>query len=426
MAATTTATLSNSVVASHLQTEFMVASAAQARWDQFSWVPANGAIPPAESETATTIGVIVYNNLDLITTAIAEATDIEGVQAGDNTINVAVSEYGNALQDTKRLRALSRTDIPVVFQELIGRNAGLSQDNLARTSYLGGSLSRRPTASNTRAQLDTANDDLQQAGFNFFYSLVAQLRSAGSPGIGQASEAVGRQQGASEPGTVDYGTVVHDLVTGDLLETNGFTPIQYITAPDARQQMFNGEFGRLAGVRIVESPLGKIYQSAGTIAQTATSLSVAAAAGATSIVVASATGITTGDYLSVGALETGTTDTAILESVLVHSIQSTTTMHVNASGPAGGLRFAHAADAAVTEGTFVGAIPVFGGMSVAKVFSTIAGPKPTMTRTGPFDKLGRFENYGWWWLGGYGRTLPTWLIRGEVAVNGKAVMNNFV
>jgi len=42
--------------------------------------------------------------------------------------------------------------------------------------------------------------------------------------------------------------------------------------------------------------------------------------------------------------------------------------------------------------------------------------------SGPFDKLGRFKNYGWWWMGGYHVTIPTWLIRGEVAVNGKAVM----
>lgn len=424
MAATTTSQLGDSVVASHLQTEFMVATAAQERWDQFSWVPENGAFAPATSETATTIGVIVYHNLDLISSGIAEATDIEGVQMADSTINVAVVEYGNAVQDTKRLVALARTDIPKAIQIQIGKNAGLSQDSLARGVYLGGNLVRRPTAGNTRAQLDTVADDMQAAGFNFFYSLAAQLRSVGAPGVGQASESVTHQQGASEPVVTKYSTVVHDLLTGDLLETGGFTPYSYIQTPQL-QQVYNGEFAEFAGIRLVESPLGKIYQSAGTTAQATTTLSAALSANDTSAVVASATGLTTGDYFTVGTVETGTTETSTLESVQIHSIQSTTTMHITGSGPVGGFRYAHANAAVVTESNFVAAIPVFGGMSVAKVYSTAYGPKPTMTNTGPFDKLGRFKNYGWLWLGGYGRTIPTWLIRGEVAVNGKAIMNNF-
>src|SRR3990170_1032147 len=264
MATTTTSELADSVVASHLQTEFMVAAAAQERWDQFSWVPENGAIAPASSETASTIGIIVYHNLDLVTSGIAEATDIEGVQAADSTINVAVTEYGNAVQDTKRLRALGRTDIPAALQEVMGRNAGLSQDLLARNAYVGGTLVRRPTAGDTRVLLDVVNDDLQAAGYNFFHSLKAQLQMAKAPGIGQASEKVGRTQGASEPGATDYAAVVSDLVIGDLLESGGSTPLSYIQTPMA-EKIFNGEIGRLAGIRIIESPLGKVYQSAGVL-----------------------------------------------------------------------------------------------------------------------------------------------------------------
>src|SRR3990170_3692248 len=413
MATTTTSELADSVVASHLQTEFMVAAAAQERWDQFSWVPENGAIAPASSETASTIGIIVYHNLDLITSGIAEATDIEGVLAADSTINVAVTEYGNAVQDTKRLRALARTDIPAALQEVIGRNAGLSQDLLARNAYVGGTLVRRPTQSDTRAQLDLTNDDLQAAGYTFFHSLKAQLQMAKAPGVGQASEKVGRTQGASEPGT-EYVAVVSDLVIADLMESGGATALGLMQTPMS-EKIFNGEIGRLAGIRIIESPLGKVYQSAGTIAQTATTSSEAIVAGATTALVTTTTGIVAGDYVSFGALETGVTDTSTLETVLVTSVTAASTGPITfiGSGPAGGTRFAHANGVAVTEATFVAAIPVFGGMSVAKVYSTAYGPKPAMTKTGPFDKLGRFLNYGWLWLGGYGRTIPTWLVRGE-------------
>lgn len=421
MAATTTATLSNSVVADHLQTEFLVAASAQERWDQFAWVPASGAVAPGSDGTATTQNIVIYRNLALVSSTIAEATDIEGVQLGDTSIDVALGEYGNSAQDTKRLVALGRTDIPQVFQTVIGRNAGLSQDVIARGTFIGGDLFRRPTPADTRADLDLTADDMQAAGFSFFYSLAAQLRSSGAPGLGTQSEAAGRAQGAAEPG-VDYGTVVHDLLTGDLIETSGFTPIQYIAAPDARQQVYNGEFGRMAGVRIIESSLGKIYQSAGTIAQAATSLSAASTVGATVTTVATATGLVAGDYMTIGAVETGATELTTQETCLITTVSGTTTMTVIGAGPDGGLRYAHAAATAVTEGAFVAAIPVFGGMSVAKVHSTICGPKPTMVESGPFDKLGRFKNYGWWWMGGYHVTVPTWIIRGEVAVNGKAVM----
>jgi N4-gp56 family major capsid protein len=420
MASTGTGQLSSSVVSAHLQTEFLVAAASQERWDQFPWVPANGAIAPGSENTATTVEVVIYKNMDLATTSIAEATDIEGVQLGDTSINVAVVEYGNTAQDTKLLRALGRTDIPSVFQEVVGRNAGLTQDALARAAYIGGSLYRRPTAADTRAQLDLVNDDMQAAGYNFMYSLVAQLRSVGCPGIGQASETVGRTQGASEPESTEYAAIVHDLAIGDLQETNGWVPLAYAQQPQLTG-LYNGELAKLAGVRFIESPLGKIYQSAGTVAQAATTASIIAA-DATAVTVASATGLAAGDYITIGGLETGTTETTTLETVYITSVSGTTTMTVIGSGASGGTRYAHAAGVAVTEAAFVAAIPVFGGMSVAKVHSTLTGPKPTMVNTGPFDKLGRFQNYGWYWLGGYGRTIPTWIVRGEVATNGKAIM----
>lgn len=421
MAVTTTSELSNSIVDAHRQTEFLVAASAQERWDQFPWVPQNGVIAPGADNTASTREIIVYKNMDLATTTIAEDTDIEGVQLDDTTIAVSVGEYGNTAQDTKLLRALARTDIPSVFQNLAGRNAGLTQDALARATYIGGSLHRRPTAGSTRAALDLTNDDMQAAGYNFMYSLVAQLRSVSAPGIGQASEQIGRTQGASEPQATEYVTVVHDLAIGDLQECNGWVPLAYAQQPQLTG-LYNGELARLAGIRFIESPLGKIYQAAGTSAQAASSLNGATTAGATSIVAVAGTGIIAGDYVTVGTLETGTTETTTLETAFVHSVASTHTLYVIGAGAGGGMRYAHATASPVNECAFVAAIPVFGGMSVAKVHSTVSGPKPTMVQTGPFDKLGRFVNYGWWWLGGYGRTIPTWIVRGEVAVNSKAIM----
>jgi N4-gp56 family major capsid protein len=421
VAATTTATLTSSVVAAHLQTEFLIAASAEERWDQFAWVPEGGAVAPGTDGTATSIQIPIYKNLALVTSTIAEATDIEGVQLADTSIAVSMGEYGNAAQDTKRLRAVGRTDIPSAFQQVIGRNAGLSQDAIARATFISGTLCLRPTPSDTRADLDTTNDVLSKAGYQFLYALAAQLRSAGAPGLGTASEAAGRAQGNAEPTTVDYGTVVSDLVTGEFLGTNGFTPLQYISSPDARQQMYNGEFGRIAGIRIIESPLGKIYQSAGTVAQAATSLTAAATVGQTSLDMVSATGLAVGDYWTLGTVETGTTETTTLETVLVTSV-ATTIATIIGAGPDGGLRYAHAAADPVTEAVFVGAIPVFGGMSVAKAYSTLYGPKPAMIESGPFDKLGRFKNYGWLWMGGYHVTIPTWLARGEIALTNKSIM----
>lgn len=421
MAVTTSATLSNSVVAAHLQTDFLVATSAEERWDQFPFVPDGGAVAPGTDGTATSVQLTVYKNLPLISSTISESIDIEGVQLSDTSIAVSMGEYGNAAQDTKRLRAIGRTDIPSAFQELIGRNAGLSQDVIARAPYINGKICRRPTTSDTRADLDVVADDLEAAGYAFLYGLAAQLRAAGAPGLSSGSESAGRTQGNAEPGTVDYGTVIHDLVTGEFLGLNGFTPVQYVVAPEARQQMYNGEFGRIAGIRIIESPLGKVYQSAGTVAQAATSLTNAHTVGQTSLDLVAATGCTAGDHWTVGTLETTTSEVTTLETVLVTSVASTIATIVGA-GPDGGLRYAHATATPATEATFVGAIPVFGGMSVMKAYSTLYGPKPSLIETGPFDKLGRFKNYGWLWFGGYHDTIPTWLVRGEIALNNKAIM----
>jgi hypothetical protein len=58
-----------------------------------------------------------------------------------------------------------------------------------------------------------------------------------------------------------------------------------------------------------------------------------------------------------------------------------------------------------------------GPNSITKVASDLTGPWGETVVSGPFDRLGRFVNVGWYGLFGYGRTRDSWLLRGEVGAS---------
>lgn len=423
MATTGTADRTNSIQ-TLLTTEMVFEASRSQTWGQFPKIAPEGELQGARK--GSTINVRFQQRLPINTDKINEKADITPRVVNDSKTSITIDEYGDAVQIAEFLERVQMGDA----REEIGRTVTAqhvgSLDRLAgRNYYEGNSVVMRANQNSTRAGLDATNDTLKSSGvgMQLFTTATAMLRGAGAPGF--RSDGNGQEQ---------YSTVISPSLAADIPETSGYLPaLQY----GGKMTLFNGELADVRGLRFIESVQGKIYPGAGTTAQAATTLNGAVSAGATSVVVTSATGISVGDFITLGTLEDGVTITVEnqtsavrrLETVLVTSVSSTTIGvaglgYADGAAQTPGLRYAHPDAEAVTEAAQVAAIPVFGPDSVMKAYAVPTGPFGEIRVSGPFDVLQRFHNVGWYFIGGWAKTMGLWTVRLEVACSNPTIVIN--
>ncbi len=423
--ATTTGTADRANSIQTLLTTEMVFEASRMQvWGQFPKIAPEGELGGARK--GHTINIRFQERLPLSTDTINEKADITPRVVNDNVTAISINEYGDAAQYTEFLQNVQMGDARKEIAHAMAEQQVASLDRLAgRQYYEGNTVVLRANQVANRSDLDATNDTVKASGvgMSLFTSGMAMLRGAHAPGFSTDGN-----------GQAKYATVVHTILSPDLPETAGYLPaLQY----GGKMTLFNGELAEIRGLRFTESDQGKVYQSAGTVAQAATTLNGAVLKGATSIIVTDATGIAVGDFITLGTLEDGatvTTETASdavkrLETVLVTAVDGTTLTVAGmgyASGAAQtpGLKYAHPTAEAVTEAAFVAAIPIFGPSSVMKAYAVPVGPFGQAVVSGPFDTLQRFHNVGWKATVGWAKTMGLWTVRVEVATSTKSIVVN--
>lgn len=394
-------------------------------WGQFPMIAPEGELSGARK--GRTINIRFQQRLPRNTETINEKADITPREVRDNVSSISIDEYGDAVQYTEFLTLVQMGNAREEIGHAIAEQQVGSLDRLAARQYFeGNTIVMRANNVATRADLDTTNDVMSNAGvgMSFLAQAIAMLRGAGAPGF---------DTGAG--GLAQYATVIHTGFAQDLPETSGYLPaLQY---REGSMTLFNGELGEIRGLRFTESDQGKLYLGAGVAAQAATTITASVAEGATSIVVADATGLLVGNFITLGTVEDGVTiltetQTAgvkRLEQVMITSVSGTTIGVAGlgyASGAAQtpGLRYAHPAGEAVVEANNVAAIPVFGPKSVMKAYAVPHGPFGHTVVSGPYDTLQRFHNVGWYFVGGWAKTNGLWTVRLEVAARSNTIAIN--
>ncbi len=423
MATTGTSDRTNSIQ-TLLTTEMVYEASRSQIWGQFPKIAPEGELGGARK--GSTINIRFQQRLPISTDTINEKADITPRVVNDNVTAISINEYGDAVQIAEFLELVQVGDARKEIGKAIADQQVGSLDRLAgRQYYEGNSLVLRANGNTARSGLDATNDTLKASGvgMSFIASGIAALRGQGAPGF--SSDGNGQDK---------YATVVHTALAQDIPETAGYLPaLQY----GGKMTLFNGEIAEVRGLRITESVQGKVYPGAGATAQGATTLNGAVSAGATSIIVTSATGFAVGDILTLGTLEDGstvTTETASaavkrLENVMVTAVNGTTLTVIGmgyASGAAQtpGLRYDHPSGEAVTEAALVAAMPIFGPSSVMKAYAVPVGPFGQARVSGPYDTLQRFHNVGWYFVGGWAKTMGLWTARLEVACATPAIVIN--
>jgi len=90
--------------------------------------------PTAQSMPGASVQFTIVNDLPIASTALTETSDISTVALSDSVVSLTLAEYGNGVLTTAKLRGTSFVDIDPIVANVVGYNAGVSLDTIARAA----------------------------------------------------------------------------------------------------------------------------------------------------------------------------------------------------------------------------------------------------------------------------------------------------
>lgn len=208
-----------------------------------------------ESMKGKSVTFTIVNDLAVQSTPLTDGTDVTPIAISDSQINVVLTEFGAAIVTSAKMRGTSFIDIDPVTASLIGFNAGLSVNDVAR------------------AALDAGTNVMYASGSGAtaLGSVTARANVTSATTLGSIDIRVARARLASmnaQPfGNLFNGFIHPDLVSDLMGESIGSSQVQGWTAAQVYtdpSNILNGEIGKYLGVRWIETPTAPVYQGAGS------------------------------------------------------------------------------------------------------------------------------------------------------------------
>jgi len=326
--------------------------------------------PTAQSMPGTSVTFTIVNDLSIAAAPITEATDVSAVSMSDSTVTLSLAEYGNAVITTAKLRGTSFVEIDPIVANVVGYNAGVSIDTVARNALGLGTNVAYATGSTRAAQ---GNSNMLTAAQ--IRTARARLRSQNVPTFGGM-----------------YVSYIHPDAVYDLQSESGGTSNANWRDPHIYSQpgeIWSGELGAFEGVRFIETPRALAYAGAGSGGSTTT---LSTTANSTAVSWSSGNAPVSGDLVT--AVSSSVTAGTVLISV--DAVNKTAVLSAAAltTGTA----------TVSTGGANVFGTVVLGRQALAKAHSIVDGngPVPHVVPGPVTDHLRRFVPMGWYWLGAYG------------------------
>ena len=201
-------------------------------------IPANG---------GKTIEFRKYDSLPKATTPLTEGVTPDGKALNVTTITAEVTQYGDwvPITDTLQLTAIDNNIVQAT--KIIASQAGRTMDSVVRDILAGGTnviyapkvADGVETEVKSRADLDGTS----QLTSKLIMKAATQLKAMNADPIGES-----------------YVAIIHPYVSYDLRNDPAWIDVHKYAQPD---EIYNGEIGKLHGVRFVETSEAKIWKDTG-------------------------------------------------------------------------------------------------------------------------------------------------------------------
>jgi N4-gp56 family major capsid protein len=372
----------------------------QGVWGQFI----NWEDPVSEGGgSGNVINIPTYGEIDLVESAWTEGADVTPGSFNDGSVSITPYMYVNSTAVSKLALLQSRTKFDTAAGEIMAINRVNSIDRILRRAVTG----RGSSYATQTLHIDgsAAMSDLTSTD-TVTYAFLMDLTSYA------ASMGIEPMKGGG------FVSIVHPRL---FAEIKGLTEYKNLGYYQDELKITGGleKSITLAGITFVPSTLGRLHLGAGTVLQSATTITTAVSKGDTSITVGDRTGIVAGNYVTVGTLETYSVNPGSnLEQVLVTASGASAgaiTVRANGVGSGFGLRFDHAAAESVVESYNVASIPIIGANSLIGVYGSETGKYGTAFERDDMDLASLIKYYGWKWYGGVNR-VEKHIVNGKVAL----------
>ena len=331
----------------------------------------------------TSVTFTIASDLAEASTALTETSDVTPVAMSDSYVTVTPLEYGNAVQLTAKLGATAFLEVNPIAANVVGWNAGISTDAIARTAA-GAGTNVAYTSGTTRAGLAKTNtltgNDVRKAVANLRKNNVATFNGM-------------------------YKGLIHPDASYDFRGATGGTNWSDPHVYSDPSGIYNGVIGNFQGVQFMETPRAPFFADGGLNSYTISTISVASSVA--TITTSAAHGLAVGDTLTISGA-TATSGTASASQLgfnaqfTVATVPTTTTLTVSTAGlsaVAAGTSLSLAVNSVDVYGTLV-----MGRQALAKAYSTGGGygEQAQIVDVPVIDTLRRFTGVGWKHFVGYG------------------------
>lgn len=212
-------------------------------FDMFADVKPSNATPDQGGVVTFTLNT----DMAVASTALNESVDVDAVAIADSTVSVTLVEYGNAAITSFKARATSFVAVDPIVANLVGYNAGISQDTIARDVMKGGTNVRYATGGTTDPSARNTIEPNDTITSHDIRLVETDLKAANVATFGGK-----------------YAAVIHPHVALDLREETGATAWRDPHVYSEPANIWNGEIGSYEGFRFMESPRAPIFADAGS------------------------------------------------------------------------------------------------------------------------------------------------------------------
>jgi len=199
--------------------------------------------PTNQSMPGASVTFPIISDLAVASSALNESTDVTPSAVSESNVTVTLAEYGNAVLTTAALRGESYVEIDPIVANVIGYNAGVSIDEVARNVLAAGTNVAYTNSKTSRVSI-ASTDNIKAADIR---KAKANLRSQNVP-------------------TFDgfYTAYIHPNVAYDLTSETGSQAWRDPHTYSQPGEIWAGELGAFEGFRFIETPRAPVFQGAGS------------------------------------------------------------------------------------------------------------------------------------------------------------------